>query len=331
MNIFTAYISIISIVLYSGCAQYEAPKPDKKKEISILNQKVKELDANDKKLIYRSIQNDINRYSKEADKAYSRGYNNDALIAYKLVNFYEGYHSVPLQKIEKIKKNINYKSRVHYKRALKQYMVNNKKALYELNIVMMNNPNYKYSSELFDKLHENRDIKIYVNSIKSSLQMQMLNSDGKIKSLKSIELTLKELLAYDYKNILAAKAEEVLQKHMDIIAENNLLKYKRESIKIAKQAFLEKEYVKSIEYAQKVIAIDAKCMEASNILKLAKQESKIELDNLIKSGICYYDDRKLDEAMNNFQSALKIDPYSNASLIYSKKIHRQLKTIKSLQ
>jgi len=331
MNIFTALISIVTVIFYSGCSHYSTVEPDKKREVSILNQKVKELDANDKKLIYRSIQNDIDRYNKEGNEAYSRGNNHEALIAYKLVNFYEGYDSVAQEKIEKIEKNINYKSRVHYKRALKYYTPNKKKALYELNIVMLNNPKYKKASELFVDLHDNRDIKIFVSSIESSLRTQILNSDGKIKSLNSIELTLKELLEYDYKNRLATKTEEVLKEHHDILAANKLFKYKQHNTMIAKKALMEKEYIKSIEYAQKVLDMDAKYVQALTILKLAKQGSKTELDNLIESGICHYNDRRLDEAMNNFESALKIDPYSNTSLIYSKKIQRQLKTIRSLQ
>ena len=331
MNIFTLAISFISVLFYSGCAHHEAHNPNKNKEITILNQKVKELDINDKKLIYRSIKNDINRYMKEGNEAYKRGNNHDAMIAYELVNFYEGYYRIPLQKIEKIKKNTKYKTRVHYKLALKYYATNKKKALYDLNIVMLNNPEYKDASELFKKLHENRDVKIFVNSVESSLQTQILNSDGKIKSLKSIELTLKELLEYDYKNIHAVNAQTVLKAHHDILAANKLLKFKQHNTYVAKKALKQKEYTKSIEYAQKALDIDAKYREALTIQKLAKQGSKTELDNLIESGICCYNDRKLDEAMKNFQSALKIDPYSNTSLVYSKKIQRQLKTIKSLQ
>ena len=205
MNRYTLSSSLAALLLFSGCIELGTNQPEPKTEIVLLSQKVHELNAHDKQLIYRSIQDEINHFNEIGDEAHKAGYNFEAITAYELVNFYEGYNIVPLSHINEIKKSAKTKSIYHYKQALSYIETNKKKALAEFNQVMMNNPAYKDTEKQLNELKSNRDIKIFISSMENSLQMRMLNNSGDIQDLKIINNSLHKLLKYDYKNETAIK------------------------------------------------------------------------------------------------------------------------------
>ncbi len=369
MNIYkSVVVTFVTLIFYNGCAQHSVQKPKEKTELTLLNQKVKGLNREDKKLIYRSIQDEINIYSEKANEAYEAGYNRDAITAYELVNFYDGYATIPLKKIEQIKKTAKSKSKYHYKQALKYSQNNKKRAVLELNIVMKNNPDYKDSEKRLNLLKENREVKIVINTLKSSLKTKLLNNRGNITDLKAISLNLNELFKYDYKNETAIKAKKIVKKYHKVLVQNALEIYKKGDInsaqkrfnlilsiykkdstaktylkkieikkskqlnlKLAQTSLAKKEYMASIKYAKKVLHIDSKNKKAKKIIAIANKESTKKVANLVDQGKQYYNDKNLDKAKQSFHLALSIDPHNNTSLIYAKRIDRQLKTIKSLQ
>jgi len=361
--------SLSTLFLLTGCIdKYIQPTPEPKTEIVLLSQKVQELNAHDKQLIYRSIQDEINLHNEKGDEAYEAGYNHDAIVAYELVNFYEGYNTIPLNKIKEIRKTAQVKSVYHYKQARLFEAKDRKRAIVELNKVMINDPKYKDAKERLLTLKNNRDIKIFVNTIENSLQMKLLNNNGTIKELQDINNDLHKLLKYDYNNQTAFKAKKMLKEYHEVLVENaiksfkegNLVKskskfnailsiYKKDQtsidylakikiinskktyMRIAKHYLKNKEFINSMKYAQKVLKIEPKNREAKKILIDAKKESKKEVANLLYIGKRHYNNKNLDKAQQCFNAVLEIDPHNNTSLIYSKKIERQLKTIKSLQ
>ena len=368
MKIQTAYSSLITLLLFSGCMPDNTNQPEPKTEIVLLSQKVHELNAEDKQLIYRSIQDEINLYNEKGDEAYENGYNHDAIAAYELVNFYEGYNTIPLSKIDQIKKSAQAKKIYHYKQALLCSDKEKKKALLEFNKVMMNDPNYKDTKERLIELKSNRDIKIFINSMENSLQMKLLNNSGDIKDLKDINYSLHNLLKYDYHNETALKAKATLKEYHQVLLEKAIDSYnkaelnkaknrfhsilsiykkdqtsinylekikirnnKKQNMKLAQDALAKKEYINSIEFAKKVLKVEPKNKKAQELIVIAKKESKKEVSNLISIGKDHYNNRNLDKARQSFSAVLKLDPFNNTALIYSKRIERQLKTIKSLQ
>ncbi|MEN8304003.1 MAG: hypothetical protein ABFQ64_08020 [Campylobacterota bacterium] len=369
MNIFTLSSSLFILVLFTGCVEeLTQPAPEPKTEIVLLSQKVQELDAHDKQLIYRSIQNEINIHNEKGDEAYESGYNHDAIVAYELVNFYEGYNTIPLNKIAQIKTTAKSKSIYHYKQALLYEKKNIKQAVIELNRVMINNPGYKDAQDKLHELRSNRDIKIFINSMENSLQMKLLNNRGTVKDLKGINSGLHNLLKYDYNNSTALKAKATLKEYHKVLVENaiklfkegkltkskskfsailsiykkdqtsidylariKIINSKKTYMKLAKDYLKNREFINSMKYAQKVLRVEPKNKEARSILTKAKKESKREVANLLHIGKRHYNNKNLDKAQESFNAVLEIDPYNNTSLIYSKKIERQLKTIKSLQ
>lgn len=368
MNIQTLSTSLLTLILFSGCIEQAINQPEPKTEIVLLSQKVQELNAHDKQLIYRSIQDEINRFNEIGDESYEAGYNFDAITSYELVNFYEGYNTVPLSKINKIKKSAKAKSIYHYKQALLYAQKDKKRALAEFNLVMMNDPKYKDTEIRLNELKSNRDIKIFINSTENSLQMQMLNNSGDIKDLKKINNSLHGLLKYDYKNETAIRAKSTLKEYHKVLLENAIAAYdkgelnaaktkfnsilsiykkdqtsinylekikirnsKNYNIKLAQDSLKNKEYINSIKYAKKVLKVEPKNQKAKKIIVVAKKESKKEVANLIYIGKRQYNKKKLDKAKDSFNAVLHLEPFNNTALIYSKKIERQLRTIKSLQ
>jgi len=369
MKLYTLSISLFTLFIFTGCIdQYTQPAPEPKTEIVLLSQKVRELNTEDKRLIYRSIQNEINIHNEKGDEAYESGYNYDAVVAYELVNFYEGYNTIPLSKIKEIKKEAKTKSIYHYKQALYYEKKDIKKAVVELNKVMINNPKYKKAKEKLHNLRSNRNIKIFINSLENSLQMKLLNNSGTIRDLQGINLGLHKLLKYDYNNSTAIKAKATLKEYHTVLIENAIKSFKigdfarskrrfnailtiykkdqtsinylqtikainskKTYIKLAKDYLKNREFINSMKYAQKVLKIEPKNKKARSILSKAKKESKKEVAHLLYIGKRHYNNRNLDRAQQSFNAVLEIDPYNNTSLIYSKKIERQLRTIKSLQ
>ncbi len=371
MNIYTLIGSLFTLFFLSGCIKeytQPKPKPEPKTEIVLLSQKVQELNAHDKQLIYKSIQNEINIHNEKGVEAYEAGYNHDAIVAYELVNFYEGYNTIPLSKIKEIKKTAKAKSMYHYKQALIYEKKDTRRAVIELNQVMINDPEYKDAKERLQKLKNDRNMKIFINSMENSLQMKLLNNRGTIKDLQGINADLHRLLKYDYNNSTALKAKATLKEYHEVLVENaiksfkegNLAKsksrfnailsiYKKDQtsidylakikiinskktyLKRAKNYLKNREFINSMKYAQKVLKIEPRNKEAKAILIKAKKESKKEVAHLLYVGKRHYNNKNLDKAQQSFNAVLEIDPYNNTSLIYSKKIERQLKTIKSLQ
>ena len=369
MNKYILNGALLSLLLLSGCIEYSQNKPpEPKTEIVLLSQKVQELDAHDKQLIYRAIQDEINLYSEKGDESYEAGYNSDAVVAYELVNFYEGYNTIPLSKINTIKNTAKKKSAYHYEQALLYEKKEKKRAVVEFNKVMINDPKYKDTKERLSELKSNRSIKIFINSMENSLQMKLVNNRGVIKELQEINHDLHKLLKYDYNNSTAFEAKTTLKEHHDVLLQNAIKLYekgdlaksksrfnailsiykkdqtslnylkkikiqnaKKMNIQLANKALKNREFINSMKYAQRVLNAEPKNKKAKSILIKAKKESKKEVSHLLYVGKRHYNNKNLDKAQESFNAVLEIDPYNNTSLIYSKKIERQLKTIKSLQ
>jgi len=365
---------VTSLLLFTSCAHLEeekkvTPKQKKESHVKKLNKEVTKLDSHDKQLIYRTIKNEINLHKKRGDEDYKHGYYHDAIKAYELVNFYEGYSAVPLKKINFMKKKAKKRSISHYKQAEKYLQQGKKKkALIELNTVMMNNPNYKESKKLYNKIKNQRDMKIYINELETALEEKLVNNKGSYRELKAIKHDLYKLVQYDYKNKSAKKAEKLLKQQEPILLQDAIASYKQKKLKTAKQKFyrilslypkneeaykyiqkiefrLSKEknlqlanqmlkqnrYLEAIKYAKKVLQLERKNQKAQIIILKAKEEAKQAVEEYVQEGKKYYNQKKLNQAKKAFEAALKIDKTDNTALIYYKKIQRQLQTLESLQ
>ncbi|QOP45562.1 tetratricopeptide repeat protein [Sulfurimonas paralvinellae] len=371
MKLFTLFSAFLLIFL-TACVPLEKKHTTvvQKKQIHItkLNKEVKELDSHDKRLIYKSIKNEIRLHRKMGNEDYKYGYYYDAIKAYELVNFYEGYPAIPLQKIKEIKVEAKKRAYIHYQNAKKYLYKDKKRALIELNSVMMNNPEYKNTQELYSKLRNDRAMRIYIHSLENSLETKLINNKGSYQELKAIKNSLNNLAKYDYKNTSLQKARELLREQKEILLKNAIAIYKKGNLKQAKQKFLEilsiypddvtaekymqriafkqskkhnlamaqkalkqNNYLESIDYAKKVLQLESQNRQAKQIIAKANKRAKEAVNRLVNEGKRYYNSKNLDQAKQCFEKALKIDKTNNTSLIYHKKIQRQLRTIKSLQ
>jgi len=365
-------LSIVSLSIFlSACSGFLEPKQNQQQsriQINIIQKQVEKLNSSDKKRIYRSIKNEIQLHKQKGDEATVAGYNYDAVNAYELVNFYEGYYAIPAKKISSLKKNAKIKSKYHYKEALKYLKKDKRRALHELNLVMMNNPHYKDTQELIKKIKSDREIVKFINSLKIDLEIKVANCRGSLKDLQAINSSLKELAKYEYSNETIEKAKRVLKKYNKSLLKEAIALYKKgelqqakrkfralltiyhndkaairylekirykqskkENMAYAKKSLNEKHYLDAIEYANRVLLLDPKSTEAQKIVKEARKEAQAAVDNFIHEGKKFYNIRYLDRAKEYFEKALEIDKTNNTALIYHKKIERQLQTIKSLE
>jgi len=356
------YIILITIFFFSGCSKFTQESTIK------LQKETQNLKPIDKKLVYRTIKKEIDIYHKIGDENYKAGYNYDALIAYEKVNFYEGYDAIPKSKLDKIKKDAKTTTKYYYKK-LKEYKAKDKKQrLYILNKIIMNNPDYKDSKKLFEDILQDNEIKTFLHTLQDTLYMELLNNKNSTKNLIKINKTYLTLIKYNYKDKIAKKAKKVLKERYDFLLKkainnykkgnltlakkeftnlttiykhqnttrNYLLKIKtkqniRSKIKLAKKALANKNYIEAIKLTDEIIKIEPKNKEVKKIRLKAKNSSNKEIQKLIHNGIKYYELKNLDEAQKSFKKVLKLESDNNTALIYTKKIHRQLQTIRSLK
>jgi len=372
------YALIITLTL-SNCTNLrndsakpkQEPKTKASRAIHLkkLNTEVKKLNSHDKRLIYKSIKNEIKIDKQRGDADYCYGYYYDAIKAYELVNFYEDSNTIPLEKINEMKIAAQQRAAYHYKNAKKYLKTNKKRALSELNMVLMNNPNYKNSKNLYNTIANQRDIQIFLNKMENSLETQLVNMhDGNFEELKAVRKKLQKLEKYDYKNRAIEKARKILKKQEKILTKTALQLYKENKLSQAKKEFSkilsiyphnekakiylqmilfkqnkkrnldmahlalkQKNYKKATYYAENILKIDPQSKEAKEIIIQAEKEAQKTLYFYREKGKQLYNNKNLDGAKSYFEKALKIDKNDNTSLIYYKKIQRQLQTIKSLR
>lgn len=203
--------------------------------------------------------------------------------------------------------------------------------------------------------------------LKIDFETKLINNKGSYRELKSIQNSMKDLAQYDYKNKSLLKARELLRKQKSILLSNAIALYKKGELTQAKRKFLHilslypddataqkymqriafkqskkhnllmankalshNRYLESIAYAKKVLQLEPHNKEAKKIA-LANKKAKAAVKKLVNEGKRFYNNKNLDKAKQCFEEALKIDKTNNTSLIYHKKIQRQLQTIKSLQ
>ena len=324
---------------------------------------IKSLKPDEMKLIYRTIQKEINFQNKKADRAVINGYNHDAIVAYELVNYYKGYAYIPIKKISKLKKLAKNNSSHHYKYALKYIKKNKKRTLLELNNLLKNNPNHKNGLKHLKNIKDNRNINIFLRSLNSSMLMAIRNNKSSLKDVKKINHYKNELISYDYKNKFIYRAQNILESEYNNLFNKAMKQYKNEKLINAKEMFIEilsiykndnktKRYLfktnsrLSLQSAQ-IALNNGKCIKAINLsnkllkknfnnkkakilLTKAESECKKQISKILSDGKKHYNNKNLDIAKQNFQKVLKLDPKNSISLVYTKKIDSQLKTIKSL-
>jgi len=361
-----------TLFIFSGCTHLNLDKPkipqEKKIDIKNLNQKIEKLNDKDKRTIYQSIKKEVLSYQKQGDEDYRNSHYYDALQAYKRVNFYEGNHIISKKRIRHIEQKASKKASFHYKKANKYLPKDKKRALRELNIVMMNNPEYKDTKELYKRVKNDKNMQIYLNGLKNRLDTQIANYTGEYKELKKIYKSFLILSKYDYKNRSVLKAKTFLKEQNDNLKKEALELYKSKKFTSAKKKFKEiltiypydkealnyfnkikfrqskqkniqfaqkmlkkQQYNDAKKYALKVLQLEPNNKEAKKIIYDADQKSKKEIRRFLSDGIRYYNSKNLKLAKKSFEKVLQIDKKNSAALIYNQKIQRQLQTIESLQ
>jgi tetratricopeptide (TPR) repeat protein len=345
-------LSLLGLLVFTGCGPV---KPEN-------------LSPDEKRVIYHSVQDEIEQLTAEGDTLYASGYYQAAAEAYELVNFYEDRAVIPTDRIRKIRIRANANGKHYYKRALKYLKKDKKRALHEFNKMMRNDPEYKDGKARFEMLKNDPRIRTFLAKMENDLQKALEKNKGAAKDLKRINTALARLVKYDDSNNVAMKAKGIIkaqrrallneavrlyhkgalgkasakfrlvqsiykkdrtaEKYLDKIRLKNRL---ADILNRANKALAEAAYAQAIEAAEAALDIDANSKEAKRILTAARKGYEKQIPDLINQGITYYGKQDFEKALKAFQAVLIMDPDDNTSLTYIRKIERQLETIKSLK
>ncbi|WP_419770270.1 MAG: hypothetical protein ACNI3C_00305 [Candidatus Marinarcus sp.] len=324
--------------------------------------------SNDKRLVYQSVQNEIEEYKVQADIYYHTGYYADAANAYEMVNFYEDAIVIPLEKIRATRLKAKKNAKSHYYRALKYLKNNKKRALIELNKTLRNNPNFKDTKIRFETLKKDIKIQAMLNKMEESLKHELNKDLNQANTLKRIEKATNKLSTYDDSNSLVIEAKNTLKKQRELLLSNAITLYNQGNLDSAEKKFqlIQSVYPKdtvcrkylsnifakkdlkiTLQKAKKalkandlpsVISLCEKAMEyapynseARTLSQTAKKEYEKQIPKLIDEGKTFYNNQDFVNAKKRFQSVLLWDADNGTCLAYIKKIDQQLKTIESLR
>jgi len=345
------YISMV-LVLFTGCV---ATTPDTIK-------------VDDKRLIYQSVQEEIDDYKLQGDVLYSTGYYADAAKAYEMVNYYEGHALIPLEKIRSIHAQAIQAAKTHYDRGVKYTKDKKKLALIEFNKVVCNDPTYKDSVVRYKTLKQDPAIEPFLAKLEESLNKALEGDLSKKETLTRVHTAMNELRLYDETNLVVAKAKEVLKKQRTVLIDEAVGQYNKGSfenatssfkfiqsvypkdpiaqkylsliyakkeihsvLQKAKDALKKGDYSSAITFSEKALEIDPHNAEALALSDTAKKEYEKQIPELITKGKELYNQQDFTNAKKVFQSVLLWNADDNTSLTYIKKIDEQLKTIESLK
>ena len=346
------FLAATALLLFTGCGTVN---PDS-------------LSPEEKRVIYHSVQDEIEQLIAEGETFYASGYYADAAKAFELVNFYEDRAVIPTDRIRKIRIRANANGKHYYTRALKYLKKDKKRALQEFNKMMRNDPDYKDGEERFEKLKKDPEIHAFLEKLEKALQNALANNKGTAKDLTRINTALDKLVVYDDSNPVALNAKEVIKNQRNALLNEAIRLYNKgayasatkkfelvqsiykkeltaekylakigdknrlaQILKKAEEALVKEEYATAIESAEDALDLDANNKEAKRVLSEAKKGYEKQIPDLINQGITFYGKQEFDKALKAFQAVLVLDPDDNTSLTYIKKIERQLETIQSLK
>lgn len=143
-----------------------------------------------------------------------------------------------------------------------------------------------------------------------------------------IQIFPKESTAQKYIDQYMSKQEEQKRIRFEHIASVQELQKK---VKLARSTFEQKEYCQASKYASKVLEDDPNNKEGQYIFDSSTKYCAHNIPALIRKGIHYYKQQRMENALEAFQSVLEVDANNTTSIAYIKKIKRQLQTIKNLK
>jgi tetratricopeptide (TPR) repeat protein len=200
------FFAIVITLLFAGCSKQLSLEPAQ------MESNIKKLEPNEMRLIYRSIQDEIDSQNEKGDWASEYGYNARAIAAYELVNFYEGRAQIPKSKIDALKHKAKSKSRKHYAIARKYLSKDPKRALKELNTVLKNDPRHKEASVDLALLKRSPSLQGFIASLNETLRSALSYSGYGVKTVTAIGDAMQQLIDYDPQSPLIAPASERLER-----------------------------------------------------------------------------------------------------------------------
>lgn len=207
---FFQLIFLISAFVFSGCSAMFYPST---------------FTAEQKRMVYTSVQEDISNRSAQGEAHYAQGYYGAAVEDFEAVNFYEGRAVIPLNRIKRIAEKAEERSSYYYERGMRMLESDKKQAIIELNRMMRCDPKYKDGKAQYEKLKNDKDIVVLLSVREAELNTKLQKNSQSISALKSLNQSLEELAQYDDSNLLVIKAREILDGYRKINLEKAIELY----------------------------------------------------------------------------------------------------------
>jgi tetratricopeptide (TPR) repeat protein len=320
-----------------------------------------------KRTVYNSVQEEIAYHNEQGEIHYSQGNYAAATENFEKVNFYEGRSVIPLNRIKRIAEKAEERSAYYYDRGMKVRDSDKKQSLIEFNRMMRCDPKYKDGKAQYERLKKEKEIVLMLTSLESDLESKLKKNVQSTFALKSLNKSIDTLAQYDDSNLLVIKGKKILDDHRKLKLEKAIALYDNQKydeakdkfevieqiypkeptaqkyldqlafmqegqkrVKLARTAFEQKDYRMAMKYASKVLENDPNNKEGQYILETSSKKYEQNIPELIAKGILCYNKQEMENALAIFQSILDVDSNNTTSIVYIKKIKRQLQTIKSL-
>jgi tetratricopeptide (TPR) repeat protein len=327
-----------------------------------------EVTPEQKRAVYSSVHDEIVRRNEQGEIHYAQGYYAAAVEDFEAVNFYEGRAVISLNRIKRISEKAEERSKYYYARGMRALESDKRQSLIEFNRMIHCNPKYKDGKVQYEKLKKEKEIAAFLATLETDINSKLKKNLQSTSALKLLNQSIEALAQYDDSNVVVIKAQETLaserktqlnkaialfdnqkyddasekfeailqiypneptaQRYLDQLAAKQEV---QKRVKLARSAMEQQDYRLAMKYASKVLEMDSGNSEGKNILDVATKKYQQSIPKLVAKGIEYYNKQQMENALTVFQSVLEVDSNNTTSIVYMKKIKRQLDTIKRLK
>ncbi len=218
------YAAILAaIVFFSGCAPEVRPE---------------NMTPDQKRVVYQSVQDEIEYLTNRGDVLYETGYYADAASAFERVNFYEDRAVISEDKIKKIRIRAQANGKHYYNKAVGYLKQGKKKdALYSFNRMMRNDSDYKDGKARFEALKNDPEIKPFLAQLEADLNNALLANKGTAKDVAKVDKALSALIDYDDTSAVAKQAAATIETQRSALVNEAVRIYNQGNLDAAADKF----------------------------------------------------------------------------------------------
>lgn len=229
----------------------------------------------------------IKHYRELGNKFYDKGYYQDAVEAYKQVNFYEEEEIYSEEYLQKLIATGEKKGADYYAQALSLMKTDKNAAFNPLNKMMHNYPP-KEGIELFNIFQNDPKITAFIADKEKMLLSSIKRFNGSAQSALNLKNAMETLIKYNDQSEHIAKASKILQTQYAKLLKN------------AEELYANQKYIQAKENFKMLFSVYPEDEIAKVYLKLIEDKEKFDY------AVELYKSRKFDQAKREFEKLSSI-------------------------